>query len=198
MRIAIDLDKTIFDCDSVLYNIISSLMSSKKGANRLSYSIVDINQTYGDSFLSVLIKELNHKYYNQIENAIENIKQWHLDGNEIVLLSSRPNLKVLKKMVISWLEDFDVPFTMLVIGCSNKALFCQKYKIGVLIDDSKHNCLNAKKLGVNAIHFRGSKKNKTQNDFFEDGIKSLSTWEEIGLCVRQIIENNNLDSNDKK
>ena len=150
MKIAIDLDGTIFSCDSLLYkigNMILPLYSQEK----LKYSLVDVNEEATKSVLADFSKVMNHEYYKEVEDATNIIKEWNERGHEIILLSSRPNFKALRTAVLTWLENFNVSFTMLVVACSNKAKFCEKFNVEVLIDDTYSNCKKAVQRGIKTV-----------------------------------------------
>ena len=92
MKIAIDLDGTIFSCDSLLYKVANTFFSAYSQQN-LKYSEIDVEEEKTNSFLSRFTKILNHQYYKEVEDATNIIREWKRFGHEIILLSSRPNWK---------------------------------------------------------------------------------------------------------
>ena len=187
MKIAIDLDGTIFSCDSLLYKVANTFFSAYSQQN-LKYSEIDVEEEKTNSFLSRFTKILNHQYYKEVEDATNIIREWKRFGHEIILLSSRPNWKALRSVVLTWLDNFDLEFTMLVVACSNKAKFCEKYKVDVLIDDTFANCKNAGKQGIKSVCLVENKdkiKADTKNVFVAEN------WFEIDEQIKKIY-------NDKK
>lgn len=185
MRIAVDLDKTIFSCDSVAYDIITQLVGQKKPKNSLRFNVVNYEESIKNNVLTKPIRVLNSDYYYEVEDSVKYINQWYLNGHKIVLLSTRPNLSVLKKTLLVLLEEYEVPFTLLVIGCSNKAKFCKKYKIDILIDDSKINCEEAYKRGVNSIFYNpeGSPGVRVERTSQGARLFRANSWIDINILV---------------
>lgn len=190
MKIAIDLDQTVFCCESYLYKIINMILPKQDANSKLKYVVVDQNMEDGRNFLGKVVKVLNPDYYQEIDNAIKIIDGWYKAGHQIILLSSRPAFKASKEMVIAWLENSNVSFNMLVMSCNNKAKFCEKYKIDVLIDDKLQTCINAKKFGVYPIYFRRDKSEFNIGDY---EIVFSNSWNKIAKTVEKFNKKSMVD-----
>lgn len=179
MRIAVDLDGTIFSCDCFLYKVANKINTNSKDA-KLKFCEIDKYEERELNFISRNVKMFNHKYYQEMEDASFVMRKWNELGYEIIILSSRPEWKMLRASVLNWLDNFSVDFTMLVVACNNKAEFCKKYNIDVLIDDKFSVCKEAKKNGVEVIWFCGdSVKNQTGK------IKQAKDWNEVYQRVQE-------------
>lgn len=193
MRIAIDIDKTIFNCNSFLYKIINTYLINQDLNKELKYKVVDLNVStyYINNFMKKLSKMHNPDFYSVEENASKIMKKWMEEGNEIILLSSRPAAKSLVSTLLFCLKKYDVPFTQIVVSCNNKAIYCKKDNIDLLIDDSHFICLNAKKIGVESIWYIAKYKDNKDNIPNVDGLKIASSWEELDKFIKEKIKNKN-------
>ncbi len=193
MKIAIDLDKTLFDCRSTLYQLANAIVPEIGFKAKLKYKLIEKGEKHSCGVLSKVTKIFNTDSYSEIENATEIIKNWTMAGNEIVFLSSRPAWKALKNMILTWLENFDVPFTMLAVACNNKTEFCKKYNIQILVDDSVYNCTQAAKEGIYAIHY-GKQNIPTHGN----NLSLASSWKEINDYVEDYADAFSGKQKDKK
>lgn len=153
MKIAIDIDKTIFDCNSVFYQYINTYHINQNLNDELKYKEIDLNEY--KACVGKVIKHFsrmhNPDFYSVQSEAPDVIKKWIDHGDEIILLSSRPAFKNLVGALLVCLQNYKIPFSKIIVKCNNKAVYCKKENVDVLIDDSHFICNNAKKIGVNTI-----------------------------------------------
>ena len=182
MKIAIDLDGTIFSCDSILYKLGNKLIPFYH-QKELKFALIEEDGEWQDGVLASMSKSMNPNNYKEIEDATWFIKKWKEEGHDIIILSSRPNWKVLRTAVVSWLKNFDLNYTMLVVACNNKAKFCEKFNIDVLVDDTYNNCKKTAQLGISSILFTNEQQEKKccLNELYV-----AQTWSDIGSFVEEI------------
>ena len=174
-RIGIDLDNTVFFCDSGVYRFVASLnFSTFRGA--LSYAEVDCNTARAVCpILKKAFKFLNPAAYMPDPHAIEVINSLRANGAEICFISSRPHIKPMIAHTTEWLQRNNVSCDRLILGCHNKAGFAKANHFDFLIDDQKSVCRASHRRGVHVIQFcGGGKKDDCSANFVV-----LSTWQEI-------------------
>lgn len=184
MKIAIDIDNTLFTCNSIIYKILNKVQRiGKPDDNKLTFKTVSSDGKISKSFLNFVFPFLNPKKYVAFEHALQTLESWHKAGHEIILLSNRPaNLKFIRNSTLKLLKKHDVKYSELVIGCKNKNLFCEKYNVDILIDDQPLNCLKAAKSGIKSIFL-------TQNFEHLETINNLfhaKNWNAISTLVKLI------------
>ncbi len=179
MKIAIDIDNTLFTCNSIIYKILNKVQRiGKPDDNKLTFKTVSSDGKISKSFLNFVFPFLNPKKYVAFEHALQTLKSWHKAGHEIILLSNRPaNLKFIRNSTLKLLKKHDVKYSELVIGCKNKNLFCEKYNVDILIDDNPQNCLKSAVCGIKTFYFNPdlSKNNSINNLFQVRDWKAIST-----------------------
>ena len=184
MKIAIDIDQTLLECDSILYKIFNKFGSKQDKNKKLKYKDVEEEIISEQTLLNCISKIHNHNYYKIMEDASDIIKKWKAEGHEIILLSSRPSYKSLVNTLLLCVKKFDIKFDKITIGCNNKVLFCLEKKVDVLID----NCLDICKLccekGVNSIWY-----NKEEENVWYRKVNNASSWKEIDCKVTEISKN---------
>ncbi|MBR2909411.1 MAG: hypothetical protein IKC11_03590 [Clostridia bacterium] len=183
MKIAIDLDGTIFSCDSFLYKVANKI-DVGNSLQKLKYLEIDKTEEREQGVLSKTLKIFNHNYYKEIEDATTIIKKWNELKYDIIILSSRPSWKVLRSSVLNWLESFDVKFTMLVVACNNKAEFCKRYGVDILVDDKFSVCKEVALCGTKAIYLN---RNREQKDRYN--IYKATDWRDVDILVQDIETN---------
>lgn len=186
MRIAIDIDKTIFDCNSFLYKFVNTYLINQDVTKDLRYKEIDLND-YDIScskFINKISRIHNPCFYSVEENAPKTIQEWLKDGHEIILLSSRPASKSLVIVLLKCLKRFNVPFSKLIISCNNKAIYCKENNIDLLIDDSAYICQNAKKIGVSPILYENNKK-LGNREYDVRGLEIAKSWDQLSDIVKK-------------
>lgn len=190
MIIAIDLDKTLFSCESVIYKVLTKIQTPSNINKKLKYKTVPKQNYVNVGWLKTILSIFDPDKYSSSKAAIECINTLHSEDNQIILLSSRPyKIKALRNAALKWLNKNKVHYDSLIFGCGNKAAFCSAFNVDILIDDKLTNCLNANKKGTSAINFCENKKQaekireqqKDNHDLFV-----VSDWTPIHLITQMI------------
>lgn len=184
MKIVVDLDQTLLDCTSKIYQISNRFLSGRY-KKKLNFNVIDPNEK-PKKFLRISSMQ-NADNYFEVENSVEVIKNWFNEGDEIILLSSRPNFSSLNATILDWLGRFEMPYHRLIVHCSNKTLFCQKENVDVLIDNTYNVCKHAAKHNVNVIFYNPY----TDRDIEE--ATTVKSWNEIAECVNNLKQNKSLN-----
>ncbi len=180
MKIAVDIDNTLFTCHSVVYRVLNKFQQvGKPSAKNLTYKTVGPDSKTNSSFFKFVFPMFNPEKYEAFDDAMATLDKWQRLGHEITLLTNRPSkISFMKKATVELLDYFDVPFDTLVMGCKNKHLFCEEFEISILIDDNKQNCKNVNHKGIVAINFNPKNKN-SQNGL----LYKANSWKNIDLFV---------------
>lgn len=180
MKIAVDIDNTLFTCHSVVYRVLNkSQKVGKPSAKNLTYKTVGPDSKTNSSFFKFVFPMFNPKKYEAFDDAMATLDKWQRLGHEVTLLTNRPSkISFMKKATVELLDYFDVPFDTLVMGCKNKHLFCEEFGISVLVDDNKQNCKNVNHKGIVAINFNPKNKNSQDGLLFK-----ANSWKNIDLFV---------------
>ena len=184
MKIAIDIDKTIFNCNSVLYQMINTYLINQNLNKDLKYKEVDLNEY--KAVVGPIIKHISRMHnpnFYKAEKQVSNImNKWVENGDEIILLSSRPAFKSLVGALLICLIKYNIPFTKLVVSCNNKAIYCKEKNIDVLIDDSHYICNNAKEIGIDTIWYI-ARYNDSDNIPLIKDLKTAKSWMELNSLI---------------
>lgn len=153
MIIAVDIDNTLFTCNSIVYKVFNKIQKvGKPEAKKLTYKTVAPNGKISQSFLRLFVPMLNAKKFEALDGALETLEEWKKQGHEIVLLTNRPGkIKIMRNATLALLKYHNVTYDKLVMGCKNKHLFCKEFGISLLIDDNKQNCENANYKGITSV-----------------------------------------------
>lgn len=182
-KIAIDLDKTLIDCDSFIYWIANKYFSDAVSKKELHYYFVEGNYIGNNGLISKLLarfsKMADTNSYKQIENAISVVNSWYEKGIKIYILSSRPNFASLNLALKQFFAKSKLKYDGIVVNCNNKAKFCEKFNIDLLIDNSPLICLDASICGIQSVCFN----KKINTPKFKDVIFADS-WNNIDNIVR--------------
>ncbi|MBQ3493961.1 MAG: hypothetical protein IJA69_00945 [Clostridia bacterium] len=192
MKIAIDIDKTLLECEGIAYKLaVGFERSGKKLKNKqkpLKFNEINTSKKVEQGFLKNIQKMLNVKYYHPMQNSVEVIKQWQQRGYELVFLSSKPS--AYKAPLIEFLQKHKLTSIKTIIACNNKVKYCLLNNVDVLIDDKYSNCLSAKNAGIKSIMFRNDATEKTYKEF--NDMQIVTSWNEINSIVEAM--NNEKDT----
>lgn len=194
MRIAIDLDRTVFACKSIVYYIANKYKLKDTENNKLEYQVVNTSNAEKGIDPLFFLKMRNPDVYWEIEGAIETLKKWNERGYAITFLSSRPNFKGQQRSAIQWLAKHGIKYDNLILACNNKPEFCKRFSFDLLIDDMLHNCNGANKMGINAIWMENDG-NEFLNEYKHEGVMKARNWKEVENCLAGIIKCNEEDIN---
>ena len=184
MKIAIDIDNTVFTNNSIIYRFLNNRQHlGNLEDSELKFDKVEKQGT--NSIIKKIFPFLNPSKYIAFKDAVDIINLLFENGHEIVFLSNRP--AALKKPTLELLDKFGIKYDSLILGCKNKHLFCKDYGIDVIIDDQEKTCINASKTGTRAICF-----NPTHNSISGDDKSHLKnlyharTWNTIEHMISYI------------
>ena len=122
MKIAVDIDNTLFTCKSVIYKVLNKTQKvGKPNAKKLVFKIVEPGTNNNKSLLRLLFPMFNPSNYYAFKDALETLEKWRDQGHEVILLTNRPSkIATMKKATLDLLDYFDVKYDKLVMGCKNK------------------------------------------------------------------------------
>jgi len=177
MKIAIDIDNTIFSCDSLLYKYVSNLFVKQKTEKKLSYIEFDsIKPIVYQEGLRLFSKIHNSDYYNQVDNSVTVINLLKSEGHEIFILSARPKDKFSRNVIFNLVNKYGLKFDILALNCKNKVNYCKEREIDVMVDDQYKICQACVNVGINAIWLTDKNK-KTENN--SNLLYVANNWNEI-------------------
>lgn len=203
MKIAIDIDKTLFDCkQSMVYQILT----------KIEKLIPKTSKSQGRVLPAEEIKNLPIKYrnlfgkmgdftkYEQVDRAVEIIKKFASEGHSIAFLSSRPNMRIMNQVIINWLEKHDIPSDFVVINCADKAGFCKSHGFDVLIDDGFKNCKKTNDRGIPTVYLNTDNKKIDKSKISNKNIFHVAKdWKEVESKVKLIEQSKHSEvSNENK
>lgn len=186
MKIAVDIDKTLFDCSSTIYQLFNFFALYKKKSKKLKYDVLDVSKVTKTGFAIPFGKMSNYREYREILNACMVLNNWHKNNHTVILLSSRPNFKAFQRVIVDLINKFNIDVDFIVVACNNKAEFCKKYGIDVLVDDSRENCYNCEQKGVRSILFKDAINGEKRERLENQGFRVASNWIEVNLLVNFI------------
>ncbi|MBQ8424942.1 MAG: hypothetical protein IJX17_02840 [Clostridia bacterium] len=192
MKIAIDIDKTLFDCKkSLVYQVANSLEKIiPKRHKEFKYLTKEDAKDIPVKFRNLFGKMGDPEKYEEVDGSVEIIKKFTKEGHQVAFLSSRPNVRIMNQVIISWLQKHDLPHDFIVVNCSDKAGFCLEHGIDVLIDDGLKNCVTTNSLGISTIHLNPSKNFNMEKAGVKnpDKFYTAKGWAEVENKVK-LIEN---------
>lgn len=150
MIIAIDIDKTIVNCRSMVYQVANKL---EKVIPKMPKKPTFLNKSEIGKYRNLFGKIGDPKYYDEVENCVDVINKFSKEGNTVVLLSSRPNMRTFNNVILTWLEEHKLNYNFLVVNCADKAKFCEHHGVKILIDDGVKHCIKTNKKGIATILF---------------------------------------------
>lgn len=190
MIIAIDLDETLFSCNSVIYRILNKLQKPSAINTKLKYKQVEKQKNVNAGLLRFFSRMFNPDKYKPLNEAVNCINALYNEGNQIIFLSSRPHfLKNLRNSALIWLEKNNVRYDTLIFGCRNKAAFCKTFNVDMLIDDKLENCRNVNAVGTHAINICSDKNFFKNNPSLKNSDPLLftsATWSSVYLLSQMI------------
>ena len=180
MRIAIDLDKTVFYCNSLVYEVANKLFHRDDNKENFNcsyfYNFIEEPKGLINRLIQSTIGVFDYKKYRETDGSTKAIKHLIKAGHDIYYLSNRPDFDMSNYVVFKWFQQKEIPIKNIILGCSSKIRFCKCYKIDILIDDSKTICDKAIKNGINVIKFNP---------------KGKGQWDEIVKEIDKIQEKQN-------
>lgn len=188
MKIAIDIDGTLIDCDNFLYRISNKYLSSPtaKSNKKLRYSIIENENDDKDGLISNIIDRFTNmgkvSSYIGKEDSVSLVNAWHESGIIIYLLSSRPNFASLNRALREFFNKSNLQYSCMVVHCNNKAKFCNQFHIDLLIDNSPAICKSVEDEGTDTICLNSDANKKKK---FQD-LRFANDWRQIADIVSDI------------
>lgn len=189
MKVAIDFDKTMFDCNSPLYQVANILFTKQKKDKKLKFDIVNEDDRTKSAVIKSLGKISNPKYFTAIKDSVPTLKSWQDDGATLVVLASRPNLAVLRKTMLYLFKLYDLSFDAIVVACNNKARFCERFNIDLLIDDTYSICEKCRHIDIPSIWFRPSVTEFDKSYYDRMRFMVARNWLEIDKFYHKVKDN---------
>jgi len=181
MIIALDIDGTIINSNSLVYKILNSYPKKFLGINKKSSTLFDTNKEYKKTPLNKLFRFLNPEYYYSINDAI-NVINYFAKNNVVILLSSRPaNLKCIQYLTNQNISDSKICSDLVFLGVKNKEHFCRENNVDVLIDNNILTCI--------AVANHSNTKSICFNPNIEQsssGVMIVRTWLQLGTELNSL------------
>ncbi len=202
--VGIDLDKTLFVCDSLIYFLLNKINFNR--GKKLKYKEIDPKGIYKGKTANKIFKFLNPSKYITYLDAVKTINELHENGYKIYFVSNRPCLKLLVYLTVETLRRFGVCYDKLVLGCNNKAEYIKQEGIDYFIDDLALIC-NSVVLRTDAkpLWFTPKVKEDRRAKKIFPELEKFSTWNGIKEFFKKEIEeyterkeNKSHDENNKK
>ncbi len=151
MNIGIDIDGTLTNEHDYMIKKALEFIKEKnlnyKIINRDEYNTIDIfnwgediEKYFWDKYIFDYAK--NVKIYKNAANVISKLK----NNNKIYIITSRgftlENSKegeLMRSLVKDWLENNKIEYNEIIFAKHGKVEECKKYKINIMIEDSKYN-----------------------------------------------------------
>ena len=172
MRIAIDFDKTLFDCDSRLYQVLNRFLPTQSSYS-LNYTPLSKVEDK-DNLIIKLYRRLfyftNIERYIEYNNAMQTINALKAFGHDVIILSSRPIYQLSIIPLKDMAKIYNIDEKKIIINCNNKVQYCKIFKIDLIIDNNIDVCREAISKGIDAICF-------TDNHY--RNIKTNNSWDDI-------------------
>ena len=184
MKIAIDIDQTIFECDSFLYKIINFIMPGQSEFKKLKYKSIDEDDVSTERLINKISRIHNPKFYSINENANVVVNRLYNDNHEIILLSSRPASRALCNVLMACIKKYDIKFNQIIVECNNKSAFCKENGIDVIIDNSADTCDKCSKNGIFSICYIQDEEKAER--YRSASFKVAKSWDEIETIFRKI------------
>ena len=187
--IGVDLDNTMFTFRSLMYGLMNKFQSIKSSTgNFVEFS--GKNHKKSNFLLKKLHKVFNPAKYHTYPRAIEAINYLRSIGFKVYFISSRPNISPIVNVTLEWLDNNNVRYDKVVLGCKNKAIYAKENDVDLMIDDYFATCQQLDKVGIRSILFRGSlKDDEGQYKLLKpSNIAFATSWFDIVQNVDKIFE----------
>lgn len=183
--IGVDLDNTMFTVRSLMYGLMNKFQSIKSSTgNFVEFS--GKNHKKSNFLLKKLHKVFNPAKYHTYPRAIEAINYLRSIGFKVYFISSRPNISPIVNVTLEWLDNNNVRYDKVVLGCKNKAIYAKENDVDLMIDDYFATCQQLDKVGIRSILFKGSLKD-------DEGQYKLLKYPNIALATSWLSIAQNVD-----
>lgn len=185
MKIMVDLDRVVFDCPSFVFEVGNKIFTRTHENNELLYTEIDSEKAMNYTNSLFFLKMSKSCNFVPVNNSVEILKKWHSQGFEIHFVSSRPKFKAFQRATVEWLKNHDINYSRLVFSCSNKAKYCSKHGMNLIVDDTFDNCNNATNLGIPAVWVK-TKYNEKEQRVLNRRIYNADSWSKIDMCAQSV------------
>ena len=180
----VDLDRTVFDCPSLVYFFGNMSFGESNLDKDLEYVLVDPEKSKDYANNLFFIKMSHAKNFTPVDKAVEILNKWHEQGIEVTFVSSRANFKAFHRATVEWFEMFGVKYKDIVMDCNNKAKYGKLNGFDMLIDDTLKNCNDCMKIGIIPVWVRTKYNVKTT---VPEDMLQATNWDEIDEYVQEIM-----------
>lgn len=160
MKIGIDIDDTLTNTKELQIKYWKEYYLKNPDPNFSKEIPTNIN-SFGNEYISTFWDTYREALFTPPikENASNIIKKLNQEGYQLCIITSRPDYKYhnLKERIITWLHKNNINITEINTNIRDKALFCHKNNIDLLIDDSIEHVTNTIKHNKKAILFNNIK-----------------------------------------
>lgn len=191
MKIAIDIDNTLLTCKSRVYNFACKLEKASlfRSFGKVKLFQKDDHTKITTKYRRILGAMSDVNSLEEIDGASEVINSLSESGNEVMFLSSRPNIKFLNEVILEWLQTHKIDYDFVALNCHDKHKFCAENGVDLLIDDNFKKVCSVNSSGIETIWFNPSgqklDKAKIANPKLFHEAKS---WKEIEKLAREIVQ----------
>lgn len=179
MRIGIDIDDTITNTwETVMpyYSKIYGISTSKLKVSNPYYQAIKDKITPEQYYQTIkLILQNTIQYVELKPDVIRVIKKLHDSGNEIIFITSRSTMDIIKpyETTEKYLKKHNIYYDKLIVGQERKDLTCLNEKIDIFIDDSNKHCDQVANVGIKVLMFETAY-NSNNNKHLH-----VKSWQEI-------------------
>ena len=182
MKIMVDLDRTVFDCPSLVYYFGNMTKGESNLDKELKYSVVDTEKSKYYKNLLFFIRMSHAKNYVPVRGVVETLDKWYEKGIEVTFVSSRVNFKSFHKATAEWFDYYGIKYKGIVFECNNKAEYGKQNGFDMIVDDTFKNCTDCKKVGITPIWIRTKYNSKMPNS---EGMYESTNWLEVDKIVME-------------
>ena len=182
MKIMVDLDRTVFDCPSIVYFFGNMSFGESNLGKELEYAEVDFEKSREYQNMLFFIKMSHAKNFTPVDEVLEILNQWYEQGIDVTFVSSRANFKAFHKATVDWFDVFGVKYNKVIFDCNNKARYGQINHFDMIVDDTLKNCMDCRRVGITPIWIR-TKYNRGVRDYPQDLLQT-SSWREVNELVQ--------------
>ena len=177
----VDLDRTIFDCPSLVYFWGNMSLGESNLDRKLEYVVVNNEESKSYANLLFFLKMSHSENFTPLDGVVDILNKWYDAGIEVVFVSSRVSLKPFHRATVEWLENNGVKYKQIILDCNNKAEYGKQNSFDMIIDDTLKNCTDCMKMGITPIWIR-NKYNKNVKKYPEE-IMQVHNWQQIDEIV---------------
>lgn len=179
MKIGIDIDDTITNTwETVIpyYSKLYGISPSKLKISNPYYQAIKDKVTLEQYYQT--IKLILQKIILDVElkpDASRVIKRLHDMGNEIIFITSRSTMDIIKpyETTEKYLKKHHIYYDKLIINQERKDITCLNEKIDIFIDDSNKHCDQVANTGIKVLMF------ETPYNNYNNKHLHVKSWQEI-------------------